>query len=279
MNFVERRHISARAIQELRPTLVLGPRGFPLNDRRQWGIGDMGTLRDKVVLVQGTGNGWDLADWAKYQPKRLIGVDLFEFDSWNDVKNYVESNGTTKVEFQATSLERVPYLSDCSVDLCASDAVFEHVRDMPALLAETYRVLRPGGVVYATYGPIWYTAGGDHYSGRGGLENVFNHVRLGPQSYRDYFDSQKVANEDFQSGGRYVELDLFSKLKTSDYLAAFRNAGFDIDDLIIEVSRDAIRFKQEFPDHWRQTLNRNPGITADDLLIKANFVRLKKPNR
>jgi hypothetical protein len=33
------------------------------------------------------------------------------------------------------------------------------------------------------------------------------------------------AREDFQNGGRYVELDLLSKLTADEYFGAFREAG------------------------------------------------------
>lgn len=43
--------------------------------------------------------------------------------------------------------ERLP-LADASVDVIISNAVLEHVRDLPATLAEIERVLKPGGYVY-----------------------------------------------------------------------------------------------------------------------------------
>lgn len=43
--------------------------------------------------------------------------------------------------------ERLPFASG-SVDVVISNAVFEHVRDLPAVVAEIERVLKPGGYVY-----------------------------------------------------------------------------------------------------------------------------------
>jgi|GEM_PF-1875569 len=45
------------------------------------------------------------------------------------------------------SAERLPF-ADESVDVLISNAVLEHVRDLPAVLAEMNRVLKPGGYVY-----------------------------------------------------------------------------------------------------------------------------------
>ncbi len=45
------------------------------------------------------------------------------------------------------SAERLPF-QDASVDVLISNAVLEHVRDLPAVLGELRRVLKPGGFVY-----------------------------------------------------------------------------------------------------------------------------------
>jgi len=68
-------------------------------------------------------------------------------------------------------------------------------------MAESARVLRTGGSFYATYGPMWFCAAGDHFSGRGGLEHVFAHVEYDESTYKEYFDSYLLPEEEFQSGG------------------------------------------------------------------------------
>ncbi len=107
---------------------------------------------------------------------------------------------------------------------------------MRAVLAETTRVLAPGGRLYASVGPLWFAAGGDHFSGRAPLADVFAHVDRDPLDYRRFFDRNRQPVEDFQSGGRYVEIDLFSKLTLDGYLAAIEAAGFDREYLSVQVS-------------------------------------------
>jgi SAM-dependent methyltransferase len=52
-----------------------------------------------------------------------------------------------------------------------SVSVFEHLEDLGSCLREMHRVLRPGGCVYADFGPIWSCSVGHHvYATADGLE-------------------------------------------------------------------------------------------------------------
>jgi SAM-dependent methyltransferase len=277
LSWQQRAALSSQTLDEFKPHLVIGPRGFPLETRRAWGSANV-PLSDATILVQGTGTGWDVISWAALRPRRIIATDLFSFeDSWHPVADYCKERFRVEVEFRQAPLEDHSFLADGSVDLCGSDAVFEHCRDLGSVLRETHRLLKPGGALYASYGPLWFCAGGDHFSGRGGIQHRFNHVLLDPSAYQDYFKSQLECVEDFQSGGRYVELDLFSKLTTAEYLESYRAAGFRLDSLILEVGRDALAFKRRFPDRFAALARRwAPRCAPDDFLIKANLVRLSR---
>lgn len=256
------------------PDLVLPGRGMPLRTRQRWAYA-FGQLRNKVILVQGTGNGWDAASWAQYRPQKIVAVDLFEFSSWPQVAEYAMARYSVPIEFYQSPLHKLGFLADCSIDLCASDAVYEHVKNLSEVMHETYRVLKSDGFVYASYGPLWFCAGGDHF-GRGGLANVYNHVLLNEAEYQAFFEQHRRQNESFQSGGRYVEIDLFSKLTTEDYLRIFRASGFQIDSLFFELSATAIKFKRLHPDLFIRLKEHNPSCTIDDFVINAHLIRLKK---
>lgn len=58
------------------------------------------------------------------------------------------------VSYRVGTGERVP-LDDESVDLVVADGAFEHVQDLPKVLEECHRVLRPGGRVYALFPPYY----------------------------------------------------------------------------------------------------------------------------
>ena len=277
LSWQHRRLLSRQTLAACKPALVLGARGMPLETRRRWATAHVDLSR-ATILVQGTGTGWDVISWAALKPRRIVATDLYAFDeSWSAVAEHCRKRFGVDVEFRRAPLEDHSFLPDASVDLCGSDAVFEHCRDLSSVLRETYRLLKSGGTLYTAHGPLWFCAGGDHFSGRGGIEHVFNHVLLDPAAYEQYFRSQITEVEDFQSGGRYVELDLFSKLTTTEYLAKFQEAGFSVDRLILEVSPDALVFKRQYPDRFAQLVQRWSGrCTPDDFLIKGNIVRLIK---
>lgn len=274
LNAVMRRHLHPETLNMFRPDLVLPEFGFPLIARRKW-ASCFDSLHGKTLLIQGTGNGWDVASWAKLKPHRIIAVDLFAFKNWEEISQYVRVNYDVQVEFRVASLDCLSFLDDQSIDLCASDEVLEHVSDLGAVMRETRRILKPGGLVYATYGPLWYSAGGDHFA-RGGIKNVFNHLLLDEPDYKRYFESHKQITEDFQSGGRYVEIGLFSRLRTEEYLGIYHNYGFGLDCLVFQVSSQAARFRKEYPDCFERMMKRQPKCRQDDFMIKAHLVRLKK---
>ena len=269
--------LSPQTLKNLQPSLVLPGRGMPLETRRFWGSA-LCKIREATILVQGTGTGWDVISWARLRPKKILATDLFEFkDSWSEITHYCKKLLNVEIEFYKSPLEDHSFIKDESIDLCASDAVFEHCQDLKSVVKESFRVLKPGGSLYASYGPLWFCAGGDHFSGRGGLQNAFNHLLLDSEQYMKYFLSFLQNNEDFQSGGRYVELDLFSHLSTQEYCNIFQEEGFQIKDLILQLDPNSLAFKTEFFDNFRELCNKHTNKYEDDFLISANLVRLLKP--
>lgn len=273
------RHLTPETIKKYRPRWVLGPRGMPLETRRRWGARYLANIREATLLVQGTGTGWDVVSWARLRPRRIIGTDMFPFEeSWQEISRYCLDRYRVPVEFRTAILEDHGFLDSGSVHLIASDAVYEHCKDLPRVMRESQRLLRPGGYLYASYGPLYCCAGGDHFSGRGGLEHAYNHLRLDQASYRRYLAEYHKEVEDFQDGVRYLELDLFSRLTTGEYLAIYREAGFIVTELVLELSDEALAFKKQFPQEFREMVKRNAGRCGpDDFLIKAHLLILQKP--
>ncbi len=51
---------------------------------------------------------------------------------------------------------------DETFDLVISIAAFEHIHGLPAVLEQAHRVLRPGGSLFSSFGPIWSGCWGHH---------------------------------------------------------------------------------------------------------------------
>ena len=93
-------------------------------------------------------------------------------------------------------VRRLP-LADASVSSIVSITAFEHVNDFDVALREMHRVLKPGGILYADFGPIWSCSVGHHVFAivdgvearhwKPGKNPVphFGHLLLSPAELRD----------------------------------------------------------------------------------------------
>ncbi|VAW08534.1 SAM-dependent methyltransferase DSY4148 (UbiE paralog) [hydrothermal vent metagenome] len=99
----------------------------------------------ETVLDLGSGAGIDVLLSA-----RRVGPDGFVYgiDMTDEMlalaRKHQEETGATNVEFRKGVIEDIP-LDDASVDVVISNCVVNLSSDKPAVLSETFRVLRPGG--------------------------------------------------------------------------------------------------------------------------------------
>ncbi|MGO9175957.1 MAG: hypothetical protein ACLQED_07420 [Desulfobaccales bacterium] len=99
---------------------------------------------------------------------------------------------------------------------------------------------------------------------------------LGPRGIPP--EAHRVGVDAAFGGVPYLQQDLFSRPTTREYLACYREAGFVVQDLILELSRQALTFRKRFPGEFREIAESNAGRCApDDLLIKAHLLILQKP--
>jgi len=101
-------------------------------------------LRPTGTLLDG-GCGYAAPVLVKYRgkAKRLIGVDLVEFDT-----------PIADVELVNSDLARIP-IDDTCVDIVMCRSVMEHVENPAAVYREIHRVLKPGGVFIFLTGNLW----------------------------------------------------------------------------------------------------------------------------
>jgi arsenite methyltransferase len=104
----------------------------------------------ETVLDLGSGGGGDvLLSARRVGPEgRVYGLDMT--DEMLDLarRNAAEA-GTTNVEFRQGTIEQIP-LPEASVDVVISNCVINLSVDKPAVFAQMFRVLRPGGRVGVT---------------------------------------------------------------------------------------------------------------------------------
>ncbi len=101
----------------------------------------------ETVLDLGSGGGIDvLLSARRVGPTgRVYGLDLTDEMLELARRNAAEA-GASNVEFRQGTIEQIP-LPDRSVDVVISNCVINLSPDKPAVFAEMFRVLRPGGRV------------------------------------------------------------------------------------------------------------------------------------
>ena len=112
-------------------------------------------LAGKDVLDLGCGHGGRTAYYALYgKPRSIVGIEisLERTGVAKDSVGRMTEPGT--VNFVVGFGEKLPF-ADGAFDLIISYDVFEHVQDLPEVLCECRRVLRPGGHLYALFPPYY----------------------------------------------------------------------------------------------------------------------------
>lgn len=100
-----------------------------------------GLSKTDTVAELGCGSGNLLGELAPHC-KELIGVDYSPAMLEQARKKL--STRSTEVELRLGSLEHLP-LGDSSIDCAVACMVFHHLSHPPQALADTFRILRPGG--------------------------------------------------------------------------------------------------------------------------------------
>ena len=112
-------------------------------------------LTGKDVFDLGCGFGGRTAYFLiKGEPRSIIGLEI-SFERVNIAKTSVALMcDDERISFAAGYGESLPFQKE-SYDIILSYDVFEHVNNLPAVLEECYRTLRPGGRLYALFPPYY----------------------------------------------------------------------------------------------------------------------------
>lgn len=230
------------------------------------------------VLLPGTQfNSKECRDWLSCN--RAGCVHLMDIFDWNEGFENASDILTrwygTDIEFNHGALDQLPFDGE-TFDVIETRAVLEHVGNMKASVKEMARVLKTDGIAFHSFGPLYFSYGGDHTISSYGTAFGFDHLLLDDKEY--YL---KIHDESFYGGLGKVISDsrfwaiqgIFSYLKVIDYLNYFKSY-FDILYCLVSVSSEALLFKKNYPEKWEQL--KSAGLGEQDLLIDGIQVILKK---
>lgn len=254
-----------------RPDLWLwGQRGNDY-ERQRRRVNHFKPLAGSDVLVAGCGTGRDVDSWVAMNPRRVSGLDWFSYDKawgmWRE--RFAQVAPEVEVRFGQADLSSLDGIPEASFDVVGSDAVFEHLRDLPSVLGQFHRILRPGGVLYATFGPLWHAWGGDHVSGYDALESGFNHLLLDHEAWQEYLDGIGERAHSEHDGRTWIEHDLFSRLRPVEYLDRLHAAGFKRRFVGAIIDPRVVAFLKQHPEKAQCLLARHSVL---DLVVSGMTV-------
>jgi ubiquinone/menaquinone biosynthesis C-methylase UbiE len=196
-------------------------------------------LRDSDLLVLGAGRGDELTLWEQQQPRSIVATDFFAHTA-----HWAAHPGTRFVRMDVRRLG----FADRSFDMVASTALLEHVDGVEELVREMARVLRPGGVAFHNFGPLYYTYAGAHYLG------AYEHLTMSDGEFDRYLAERNIPLEE-EEARHWLRNGMFSRLRYDDYLAIFKR-HFDLEHVVIGVSQDALRYRRQDAARWSELTRR-----------------------
>ncbi|MEX2226025.1 MAG: class I SAM-dependent methyltransferase [Dehalococcoidia bacterium] len=186
------------------------------------------------VLVAGAGSGDELRLWQQSSPRSLAATDFFPHPG-----EWTRRQGVRHAVMDVRALA----FADDSFDLVASTALLEHVDGVEACMREMARVTRPGGIVFANFGPLYHTFGGAHFFG------AYEHLWMTDAQFEAYLVERAIPYEQ-QEALFWLRNGMFSRLTYDEYLDIFRR-HFDIEHVTLAVSPQALAYKRKNREAWR----------------------------
>lgn len=204
----------------------------------------------------------------RLRPKAIIGYEFFNYArAWEFVRARLHRQGI-QADFIQTDLRNAlpPPSEPC--DVLVSFAVLEHLRDMRETLSRLQPILTKDGLFAALWGPMWYSFSGDHIAAEIGFDSGYEHVIRAPGDYLEWYKQHPRNRDGVQRGEpTWLELGLHNFARYDEYIAAIRGIFGSIRYLQWQISTDAFRWRDRFPNKWRAMLLGNPHLQPLDLVL------------
>jgi SAM-dependent methyltransferase len=130
----------------------------------------------KRIMDLGSGVGAMAVEMGQAGAAEVIGVELHQervdFANRHVAERFPELGG--RVRFCAAELAALNMQNE--LDMVVSKDTFEHVQNVPEMLAFLRSALKPGGEIWAGFSPLWRSPNGDH--GLAGGRLPWEHLML-----------------------------------------------------------------------------------------------------
>jgi SAM-dependent methyltransferase len=197
-----------------------GDSGKEENEKFWSRFGRKPDLTGKTTLDVGCGHGSLCVNMALSGAKKVVGVDIN-----TDLINFAKENLKTNypqlleiVEFYAVDLN--DYSKEEHFDYIVSKDSFEHIIDLPSMIEAMKLRLKPGGMIYTGFGPLYNDFYGDHK--RTECKIPWRHVICSDEKIIRRLN--KTRQVPIQS---IFDLGL-NKLSLADYRRIFKESGLKI---------------------------------------------------
>ena len=158
-------------------------------------------------------------------------------------------------------------IADGSLDAIFSVATFEHIQNLELAMQEFFRVLRPGGILFSDFGPIWSSSVGHHVYAKVG-EQEARHWKPGLNPVPDfghllYSRVEMTSKLEGECSPELTDAIVewiydgqgINRLFYEDYLGIFESSPFKLDSLIAVTEHigenDLLRLRGRHPTYRR----------------------------
>jgi SAM-dependent methyltransferase len=247
-----------------------------------------GPMHNAEILEIGCGDGLNSLLLGLQGVKRAVGIDIdFRLDrpheqgdrtrrlvteiihELGEQRSVEECRAGLPVQFLHKDATRMDF-PDSSFDLILSRSVLEHIRPIEQLVAETARVLRPGGMAYHEIDPFYWLRGCHK---RGLIDIPWAHARL---TLADYHRFVAKSEDTAIADKRLTRLETLNRMTLKEWKTLLECGPFQIVEWVTSKAPFAVEVLGQHPDIPPSLMH---GATMEDMVVSRVHLWLKKPEK